>query len=329
MTGRHLVVYGAVLLLAVGGLFVGAADLAIGEVWEGLLAGLGLVDGNPLSRGVVVDIRLPRIVGGILVGVALGMAGTGLSGVFRNRLADPYLLGVSSGAGLGFVIGTLASTAGTSPVIGVLAASIAGALVALLARRWSGLAEYDNGLVLIGVAANFVFLAWTLVLIFAVDSPRLPTFTYFVFGSLGTVTWGVVGPAVVIVTLAAIVLGRRARALDLIAIGDDSAQSLGVDVAPVVTAVLVAAGAATGASVALAGVVGFVGLLAPLAGRRLFGPGNGSLLPAAAGLGAIFVLVCDLVIRGLAGPVEVPLGVVTAAVGGPILIAMLTRRAGR
>lgn len=326
MISRQSVLYLILVVLALLGLFVGAAGLSVSEVWEGLLGGLGLADGDRLTSGVIIDIRLPRILGGVLIGVALAVGGVGLQGVTRNRLADPYLLGISSAAGLGFLFGTLATPAGSVPIVPVTGAAIAGALVALLPRRWSSLAMFDDGLILIGVAFNFVFLAWTLIMIFAADSPRLPTFAYFVFGSLGTVTWPVFWVALPGIAIAVGIVARMGRSLDLMSIGDDDARGLGIDVSRVAAFVLPATGAAVGASVAVAGVVGFVGLVAPLLARRLVGPAHRSLMPAAAALGAIFVLASDTLIRGLFGQVEVPLGVVTAAIGGPVLMGMLLRK---
>jgi iron complex transport system permease protein len=314
------------LATAVFGLFVGAANLSLSETWKGLASGLGLADTGGLAEAVVMEIRLPRIIGGILVGASLGVGGTGLQGVYRNPVAEPYLLGVSAAAGLGFVLGALVTQIGAVPVTPILLAGIAGALVALLTRKIAAVAPTGNGLVLVGVALGFAFLAWTLVVTFIVDSPRLPTFAYFVFGSLGTVTWPLVYVSLPVIITGILVIGSNARSLDLMSLGDTQAMSLGVDVTRMTTFVLGTVGIIVGASVAVAGVVGFVGLLAPLVGRRVVGPGHRNLITAAAVLGGLFVLWADILIRGLVGQVEVPLGVVTAAVGGPVLIIMLLRR---
>lgn len=320
MIAKQIVLYLLLAVLAVAALFVGAADLTPAEVWNGLLGG-----GDRIASGVVTGIRLPRVLGGIALGVALGIGGVGLQAAYRNRLAEPYLLGISSGAGLGFVVGALIGNVGI-PVIQVVIAAVAGGvLAAMLTRRLGYLTSSSDSLILTGVALNFVFLAWTLLVTFAADSPRLPTFVYFVFGSLGTVTWPVFWVALALIVAATVFIGSRARLMDLLSLGDDEASSLGVNVPNVVAGVLVATGVATGASVAIAGVVGFVGLIASLIGRRLFGPSHRILLPTAAAIGAIFVLASDTLIRGLFGQVEVPLGVVTAAIGGPVLVVMLLR----
>jgi iron complex transport system permease protein len=323
---RQLLLFGALLATAVFGLFVGAANLSLSEAWKGLASGLGLADTGGLAEAVVMEIRLPRIIGGILVGASLGVGGTGLQGVYRNPVAEPYLLGVSAAAGLGFVLGALVTRIGAVPVTPILLAGIAGALVALLTRKIAAVAPTGNGLVLAGVALGFAFLAWTLVVTFIVDSPRLPTFAYFVFGSLGTVTWPLVYVSLPVIITGILVIGSNARSLDLMSLGETQAMSLGVDVTRMTTFVLGTVGIIVGVSVAVAGVVGFVGLLAPLVGRRVVGPGHRNLITAAAVLGGLFVLWADILIRGLVGQVEVPLGVVTAAVGGPVLIIMLLRR---
>lgn len=326
MIRRQLLLFGALLATAVFGLFVGAANLSLSEAWKGLASGLGLADTGGLAEAVVMEIRLPRIIGGILVGASLGVGGTGLQGVYRNPVAEPYLLGISAAAGLGFVLGALVTRIGAVPVTPILLAGIAGALVALLTRKIAAVAPTGNGLVLAGVALGFAFLAWTLVVTFIVDSPRLPTFAYFVFGSLGTVTWPLVYVSLPVIITGILVIGSNARSLDLMSLGETQAMSLGVDVTRMTTFVLGTVGIIVGVSVAVAGVVGFVGLLAPLVGRRVVGPGHRNLITAAAVLGGLFVLWADILIRGLVGQVEVPLGVVTAAVGGPVLIIMLLRR---
>ncbi len=326
MVARWIGLYAVFVSIVVVSLFVGVANLSVSEVWNGLLSGIGLDGGARLTDGIVLNIRLPRVIGGVLIGVALGVAAVGLQAVYTTRLAEPYLLGISSAGGLGFLIGALFGSVGGAPVYPLVLAALAGSLLALATRRMAAIADIGQGMILLGVALNFVFLAWTLMLTYALQSPRLPTFVYFVFGSLGTVTWPVVWLALPLVAITTIVIGRLSRSLDLLAIGHDEAISLGVDVNRVSVFVLTATGVATGASVAVAGVVGFVGLLAPLIARRFVGPFHRHLLHASAVVGAVFVLGSDILIRGIGGNVEVPLGVVTAAIGGPLLVVMLLKK---
>ncbi len=326
MIERQAALAAAVALLGLLGLFVGAASIAPSEVWSALAAGVGIGEAGRVAEGVVWDIRMPRVAGGIVVGAALGASGAALQGLFRNPIAEPYLLGLSSAAGFGLVVGAWLTPAGSIPVLAALLACAGVAAAAVLVRRVAAVAVDANSLVLSGLAIGFALLAWTLIAIFTVDSPRLPTFTYFVFGGLGATTWKIVGVGAPLALFGLVVLATQARPLDLVALGDVQAGTLGVDVGAVTRTVLAAVAVAVGAAVSIAGVVGFVGLLAPLVGRRIFGPAHAPLLWASASLGALLVLAADLAIRTLAAPVEMPLGVVTAAVGGPVLVAMLLQR---
>ena len=321
MIARQLALAGAVAALAIGGLFVGAASISPSEVWTAL----GTGDAGRVAEGVVWDIRMPRIVGGILVGGALAAAGVALQGVFRNPIAEPYLLGFSSAAGFGLVVGAWLTPAGSVPILATTLAIATAGAVAIVVRRVAVVAADSHSLVLSGLAIGFALLAWTLILIFAVDSPRLPTFTYFVFGGLGATTWKAVAVAVPFGLLGTALLARHARALDLVALGDVQAGTLGIDESSLARVVLAAVALNVGAAVSIAGVVGFVGLLAPIAARRSVGPSHRRLVWAAVSCGAVFVLGADVLIRAVATTVEVPLGVVTAAVGGPVLVAMLIR----
>lgn len=306
------------------GLVVGAVEVGFDDIIAGLGALFGGGDGS-IAAGVVADIRVPRVLGGLAAGAALGIGGTVLQSVYRNMVAEPYLLGMSSAAGLGFVVGALLVPGDISPVVRLTLAAVGAVTVALGIRSRTDRLPYGNGLLLTGVALGFAFLAWTLVVTFTAESPRLPTFTYFVFGSLATATWAPVLIALPLVAVGWVVIGRRARQFDLLAFGDDEASSLGVDVAEISRTSLIVIGVLVAASVVVAGVVGFVGLLAPLLARRLVGNLHRSLIPASALVGALVVLWADIAIRAAPMQVEVPLGVLTAAVGGPILVGLIGR----
>ena len=184
-------------------------------------------------------------------------------------------------------------------------------------------------LLLIGLTLGLGLLAWTVIIVFIADTPRLPTFTYFIFGSLGTARpAGVWASSVVVLPALAWTL-RSWRPLDLLALGDVEAHHLGVDVRRTRRSMLLAAGAMTGATVGLGGVIGFVGLMGPWIVRRWAGPSTIRALPAAALAGATLILAADMVARTVAGPVEVPVGIVTAALGGPLLVWTLTRETTR
>ncbi len=314
---------GLLVALFMVSLGVGTASLTPGEIWDALL--VGGASGNGVAGGVVWDLRLPRTLAGLVVGAGLALAGVGLRGVYRNPMAEPYLLGVSGAAGLGVVIGSLLTPAGVPPIAGVALGATVGCLSALAARRLAAFTGTGNRFILVGVALGLTFLAWTVVVIFAADSPRLPTFGYFVFGGLGAVTWEALAFALPVLVVGSGMIAYRARALDLLALGDREAGGLGVDVQRVSSQVLIGAGAVAGASVALAGVIGFVGLLAALVAVRMFGPGHRSLVGVAPIIGAIFLLSSDILARWMGGVVEIPVGMVTAGVGGALLVTLIAK----
>lgn len=313
------------LVVAVA-LFVGTVAISPADAWQVLLDRLGVSNRESTAGNVFWSIRLPRVVAAVIAGAMLGLSGAALQGVYRNSLADPYLLGVSSAAGLGAVFGIVLTSAGGYPVATMALAAAAGAGLALLTRRIAEATVDPARFVLVGVALGIALLAWTVVLVFMWDSPRLPTFTYFVFGSFGGVTWKSVGTAVVFAAVGSVLILSWVRALDLLALGDREAQHLGVEVRRLVAVVLAGVGIAVGASVGLAGVIGFIGLLAPYLVRGWLGASHRVLLPASAIVGATLVVAADLIARIIAEPVEVPVGIITAAIGGPFLVLLLVRR---
>jgi iron complex transport system permease protein len=317
----------ALLVVVVVGLGVGEVPISPTEAWLAFVGRFGLGEGSAFDA-VFWSIRMPRIVAGVLVGATLGAAGAALQGVYRNPMADPFLLGISSAAGLGVVVGIAMTPAGATPVITMAVAAAAGAAFALFTRTVSRLTVDPARFILVGVALGFALLAWTVMFVFIWDSPRLPTFAYFVFGSLGTTTWKAVWSALPFFLSGLALVAVFTRELDLLALGDREARHVGVSVRRVVAAVLAGTGIAVGASVGLAGVIGFVGLLAPFVVRRWVGPSHRNLIPASAIVGATAVVAADILARLVAGPVEVPIGIVTAAFGGPILVWMLVRTRG-
>lgn len=304
---------------------VGEVPISPGDAWRSLLARLG-VDTTASFEAVVWSIRIPRVMAAVLVGAALGAVGATLQGVYRNQLADPYLLGVSSAAGLGAALAISLTPSGTPAFVTIAVAAGAGALFALITRRVSRATVDPTRFILVGVMLGTSLFAWTVILVFVQDSPRLPTFTYFVFGSLAGITWAALWSAIILVSLGLAIGLMFLREIDLLAMGEREAGHLGVPVTRVVGGVLIGAGIAAGATAGLAGVIGFVGLLGPFVARSLVGPSHRYLVPAAALTGAIFVVAADVLARWLAGSVEVPIGIVTAAVGGPLLAWMLVRR---
>jgi iron complex transport system permease protein len=323
-----LVALGLALLAAVA--LVAAASgqypLSPADVLRALWHGVAGATPPALADEVLWRIRLPRIVLACLVGGALGAAGAAFQHLFRNPLVAPDTLGVSSGAALGAV---LAIFAGAGAFVIGLAAFGAGlatvALVTLLATR---IRAHDRTLtlVLIGVVvASLCGAAISLVKFLADPYNQLPAITFWLMGSLAAATWRDVAIVVPAIGVAVALLAALAWRINLLALPEDEARTLGADVARLRGLVIAAATLATAASVAVCGIVGWVGLVVPHMARLVAGPEFSRLFPVSALFGAIFMLAIDTVARA-ATPIDMPPGVLTAFVGTPLFLALLMRR---
>nr|WP_210383273.1 iron ABC transporter permease [Methylobacterium organophilum] len=286
---------------------------------------------------VILSIRLPRTLLGLLVGAGLAVSGALMQGLFRNPLADPALVGVSSGAGLAaaviIVLGdrilARLGVPGPLPYAALPAGAFLGGLCATLilyalATR-SGRTAVAT-MLLAGIALGALSGALTGLLTFVSDDRQLRDLAFWSLGSLGGATWSKVAasaPLILPVLAAVPLLGRGLNALVL---GEAEAFHLGVPVERLKRACIVLVAVAVGASVAAAGVIGFVGLVVPHALRLLIGPGHRLLLPAAALLGGAFLVLADVVARLVAAPAELPIGIVTALVGAPVFLWLLLGR---
>lgn len=280
---------------------------------------------EPQLDAVLWTIRLPRIVLAVLVGAALGVSGAALQGVFRNPLADPALIGVSSGAALGavaaIVLGADALGLWTLPVAAFVGAVAMAVVVFAIAHR-EGRVEVVT-LVLCGVAVNALSGAGIGLLITVADDAQLRDISFWQLGSVGGATWTFVGACAPFVLLALVALPRQARRLDLLVLGEREARHLGVAVERTRFTVIALAALATGAAVAVAGILGFVGLVVPHLVRLVAGPSHRTLLPASAVGGALVLTLADLAARTIAVPREVPLGVMTALLGAPVFLWLI------
>lgn len=277
------------------------------------------------AQRVLTSIRLPRVLAAAVFGAALGSVGVVLQGTYRSPLADAHLLGYSSAAGAGAAIGFAVTPVAAFPVVPVVFAVVAGAAFGIATASLRTRAGSER-LILAGVAFGFAMLAWTGLFVLIVDSPRVPTFMFFVFGSLSGATWKGLTVAAVVLIPAMFALWRYGPGLDLLVLGDREARTLGFDTRRLIPTVVALVGVVVGASVVLGGVVGFVGLLVPFVLRPIVGPRHRILIPAAAIGGAITVVMADTLARTVAAPSEIPLGLITAAVGGPFLGWLLLRR---
>jgi iron complex transport system permease protein len=316
------------LLVAVawGALSLGAVSIPAGEVLGVLTHKLGIsVFSEPSARAeaVVWGLRMPRMLLAFTVGAALALTGGVLQGLLRNNLSDPQLLGIGPGAALGAAIG---SSAGG--VQGAIAGGVAaGVVTAFAIRRLARGASIDpTRIILSGVALGAALSAWVGFIVFAADRAAVPPIEFWLLGSLAGSTWRTFGTVLVFVAIAVIVLLASARILDIFLLGEADARHLGIDVDLVRTIILISVGAAVGATVGAAGVIAFVGLLVPFIVVRVTGPLHRYLLVASLAGGALFVAAADLLARLAIQPIEIPVGLVTAAVGGPVFLWLLTRR---
>ncbi|MBT0567310.1 iron ABC transporter permease [Williamsia sp. CHRR-6] len=280
---------------------------------------------------IVTELRLPRVLMAAVVGATLAVAGGAYQGVFRNPLADPYLLGAAAGAGLGAtLVIAYAPVRSVGPVGVVALAAFVGALAGVAMAYVLGAAAARAGgseavLVLAGIAvASFLSAAQTLVQ--QSDSEDLRQIYSWILGGLGGARWSDLWLMVPYAAVSVVVLIGAGRALDVLAVGDDEATTLGIRPARVRLIILAAASLGTAAAVSVSGLIGFVGLVVPHVVRRLVGPSYRLILPVSVLVGATFLMMADMVARTVLAPAEIPIGVVTAFVGAPFFAALLRRR---
>ncbi|MGQ5693617.1 FecCD family ABC transporter permease [Rhodococcus erythropolis] len=311
---------------------LGPAGLSVGEVASIVVGHLGgtAADVTPIRDGIVWDLRLPRTLLAALCGAGLGLCGAIMQSLLRNPLADPFVLGISSGASTGAVLIVILGVG--SGVIGLssgafIGAVISFALVLLLAHAAGGA---PDRVILAGVAATQLFSALTsFIVITSADPEQTRGVMFWLLGSLGGADWLDVALCAAVVAVGLVVCLTHSRALDAFAFGEDAASSLGVNVWRVRVTLLLATALMTAVIVSVAGAIGFVGLVLPHAARALVGPSHRRLLPASALIGSIFLVWVDAVARTAIAPQELPAGVVTALVGVPAFAVILWRRKAR
>ena len=318
------------------GVLAGPVDLGVGAVLESAGARLGIpgvsTSLSPTEEAILWEIRVPRVVLAALVGAMLALAGATYQGVFRNPLADPYLLGVAAGAGLGATIAIAYLPDGLRgqrmlPVAAFVGGSVAVMLTYAVGR--SARRERDAAtLILAGVTVTAFFTAWQ-TFVQQQNSETLQEVYSWILGNIPSTGWSDVVLILPYVAVAAIVIVALRRVVDVLNLGDDEAASLGVDVRRVRLALVVAATLGTAAAVAVTGLIGFVGIIVPHTIRLLTGVGYRALIPLSVIVGAGFLVLADVVARTALAPAEIPLGVVTAFFGAPFFALVLrTTRGG-
>jgi len=304
----------------------GAALVEVVDRIPGVALDSGL---SPSQAATVWDLRLSRTILGLLVGWMLASAGAAYQGVFRNPLADPYLLGVAAGAGFGATLVIVQGRVGADPSVMVPAAAFGGAMLAVFVTYLVGAAgdrrRTPASLLLAGVAVSSLFTALqTFVQQRHASDIRL---VYsWILGRLSTAGWGEVAMLLPYVALSSGVLLLYGRTLDVMSVGDDEASSLGLDVNRARFVIVLAASLGTAGAVGVGGLIGFVGIIVPH-GVRLPGPGSYRvILPVSMLTGGAFLVLADLVARTALAPAEIPIGVVTAFCGAPFFVFLLRRR---
>ncbi|WP_432804261.1 FecCD family ABC transporter permease [Deinococcus taeanensis] len=318
------------VVLAVGS---GAVPISPAQVLSILLSLLGLpapATFDAQQAAVLTGIRLPRVALGALVGAGLGAAGAAMQGLFRNPLADPGLLGLSAGAGLAaaasVVLGFTAFGAYSLPAAAFAGSLGCTGLISVLAQR-RGRVDVTT-MLLAGIAINALCGAGTGLMTFLATDEQLRTITFWQLGSLGGATWPGVLSAAPLVLAGAALLPLTARALNALTLGEAQAAHLGVAVTRTKWLIITLVALSVGAGVAVAGTIGFVGLVVPHLLRLLTGPDHRTLLPASALLGATLLVLADLMARTVVTPAELPIGIITALLGAPFFLFLL-RRTGR
>jgi iron complex transport system permease protein len=326
----------AAVVAALGG---GAVAIPPGDVLAVLAgaAGLPVTAQEAVHETVVLSIRLPRALLGLVVGAALAVSGAALQGLFRNPLADPGLIGVSTGAALaaasaivlggGLVAALPLLTRGMLIPLAAFAGGLFTTWVVYRIASREGRTEVAT-LLLAGVAVNAIAGAGIGLLIFVSDDQALRDLNFWMLGSLGGATWDRLLPALPFIVVPALLLPLFARRLDALLLGETEALHLGFAVERCKSGIVGLVALATGGAVALTGVIGFVGLVVPHLVRLLVGANHGRVMPLSLLLGSALLLIADLAARTVVLPAELPIGIVTSCIGGPFFLWLLMRRRG-
>ncbi|MCP9471186.1 MAG: iron ABC transporter permease [Nitrospira sp.] len=336
---RRLVLTGIVVAAAIVVIVstaFGAAHLGGGEVlraWWRLVT-IGRLDEAGGPAGVILfQVRLPRVLMGFLIGCTLAGVGTTLQALLRNPLADPYVLGISSGAALGITLATLLAgssllvQASVAPVWGVAGGLIALVVIYLMAQSRGRLPVH--GLLLAGVVLNAVLTAFMMFITSIMDPVRSAGLIAWLMGSVIVREWGGLLGIAAYVAIGTAWLWSQAPVLNLLTQGEETARSLGIDVEQAKKRLYVVTALLVGAVVSVSGMIGFVGMVVPHMVRMALGADHRLLLPAAALVGGMFLVISDTVARTILAPSEIPVGVVTALVGGPIFLYFLLAQKSR
>jgi iron complex transport system permease protein len=326
-----LICLGLVILL---GTSYGAVKVPLGDVFKILVnklapgQGIFAQDFGP-QETIIYNIRLPRVLLAALVGLALATSGTVFQALLKNPMADPYVIGISSGASLGATLGMILDVKfeflalNSIPLLAFIGALSTVFIVYNLAKEGNKISV--GRLLLAGVAiASFLSAIVSLLMVFNNDS--MQQIVYWTMGSLSATGWQQVQMIWVYIIVAYFVVHIFAKDLNVLLLGDQTAESLGIEVETIKRILLIVASLLAGAAVAGSGIIGFVGLIIPHLVRLLVGPDHRILIPSSALVGGIFLIVTDIVARTIIAPTEIPVGIITALLGGPFFLYLLTKK---
>ncbi|MFC5589260.1 FecCD family ABC transporter permease [Sporosarcina soli] len=339
ITWLYLLSIGLVLGALLLGLFVSSVQFPIMTILHIVLdksLGFGWLENIPRNEELIIwNIRLPRVLLALCVGASLSLAGAAFQGLLRNPLADPYTIGVSSGAALGavFVIFFQFTIIGlgsfTLPIVAIISGFITLGIVFGLVRLSSRSLAIET-IILAGIIVGAFIGAITSLLISLGDRDAMTQIMYWLYGSVGMRGWSHVQLVIPFIIVGAIILLMHYRELNALALGEEAADHIGVNVKRGKIMVLLGASLLTGAAVAVSGSIGFVGLVIPHLVRLLTGPNHRHLLPLSMLFGGSFLILADLLARTIIAPKELPIGVITALIGAPVFAILLVReRIGR
>ncbi|MEZ6048110.1 MAG: iron ABC transporter permease [Planctomycetaceae bacterium] len=325
-TGKLVALAIGIGLLLVVSLIMGDVYIPVGEVFS-IITGNGEVDST--SEMIVLKLRLPRIILALVIGAGLGAAGAGYQGMFRNPLADPFVIGASSGAALGAAIAIILNWGETVYGWGAIPISAMGGALLAVGIVY-GIASVGGrvptvSLLLAGIAVSSIFSSIVALIMF-LNNEKLVTITSWLMGSLTGSNWDIVWPSAFIISCCTLLLWFFSRGLDVLTFGEESAAALGFQMNRIRLIVILLATLMTATAVAAGGIIGFIGLLAPHGARMLFGALHARVIPASALIGGGLLLLADDVSRSVVESGELPVGVICALLGSPFFLYLLKTR---
>lgn len=322
------------LLVMLTAVSLGAADITMADAFGVLIKPLPLIgrlvkaEYDQSYYNIIWDIRLPRVLLASAVGMGLAAAGTAFQGLLRNPMADPYVLGVSSGASFGATLAiVLGIGTGFMGLAGSTGAAFIGAVITMAAVYALGRTGQQSSmmtLLLAGIAVSS-FLSAIVSFMMMLNHDKLDSIVLWIMGSFSTASWSSFYVSAPMIAAGSLILASMSREMNALLMGDESALHLGVDVDNVRKVLLVVGSLMTAAAVSVSGIIGFVGLIIPHVVRLLTGPDHSRLLPAAAVSGALFMIIADTIARTIMAPLEIPVGIITSLVGGPFFLYLLIK----